>query len=94
MITLADSVCWLHNIRGSDLPHTPFVLGFAILHADGHSGISSWTEQKRSPELITHLGAGVRLRDPSEFEAALKDLANHRRCSTDPATAPTPCSTA
>ena len=35
VITLADSVCWLLNIRGHDVPHTPFTLAFAILHDDG-----------------------------------------------------------
>jgi Xaa-Pro aminopeptidase len=29
------SLCWLLNIRGVDVPFTPFVLGFAIIHADG-----------------------------------------------------------
>ena len=42
VITLADSVCWLLNIRGSDVPHTPFVLAFAILSSDA-TWICSWT---------------------------------------------------
>src|SRR5689334_438880 len=29
------SVAWLLNIRGGDVPFTPFALGFAIAHADG-----------------------------------------------------------
>ena len=39
MITLCDSVCWLLNIRGDDVPHTPFVLAFAILQADGSADL-------------------------------------------------------
>ena len=85
VITLADSVCWLHNIRGSDLPHTPFVLGFAILYSDATSELFL-DECKRSPELLSHLGDGVRLRAPEEFEAALNDLAGHVVVA-DPATA-------
>ncbi len=85
VITLADSVCWLHNIRGSDLPHTPFVLGFAILHDDATSDLFL-DAKKRSPELLAHLGDGVRLRPPAEFEAALNDLAGHTVLA-DPATA-------
>ena len=27
VITLSDSVCWLLNIRGHDVPHTPFTQG-------------------------------------------------------------------
>src|SRR5688500_20131569 len=34
VISAPDSVAWLFNIRGADLAHTPFVLGFAILHSD------------------------------------------------------------
>ena len=85
VITLADSVCWLHNIRGSDLPHTPFVLGFSILYHDATSDLFL-DERKRSPELIAHLGDGVRLRAPEEFTAALNDLAGHAVLA-DPATA-------
>src|SRR6185312_340752 len=54
VITLCDSVCWLFNIRGSDLPHTPFVLAFAILHADGRAELFL-DENKRTPELVAHL---------------------------------------
>jgi len=34
LITQPDSLCWLLNIRGNDVPHTPLTLGFAIIHAD------------------------------------------------------------
>ena len=34
VITDPASVAWLLNIRGSDVPFTPFALGFALLHAD------------------------------------------------------------
>jgi Xaa-Pro aminopeptidase len=29
------SIAWLLNIRGGDVPFTPFALGFALMHADG-----------------------------------------------------------
>ena len=29
------SIAWLLNLRGADIPYTPFALGFALLHADG-----------------------------------------------------------
>ncbi len=85
VITLADSVCWLQNIRGHDLPHTPFALGFAILHDDASSDLFL-AEAKRSPDLVAHLGNEVRLRDPAEFEAAL-DALKGRTVLADPATA-------
>jgi Xaa-Pro aminopeptidase len=35
VISALDSIAWLFNIRGSDLPHTPFVLSHAIVPAQG-----------------------------------------------------------
>ncbi|MEL6702462.1 MAG: aminopeptidase P family N-terminal domain-containing protein, partial [Pseudomonadota bacterium] len=35
VITLPDSICWLLNIRGADIPRTPTVQAFAVLHATG-----------------------------------------------------------
>jgi Xaa-Pro aminopeptidase len=35
VITALDSIAWLFNIRGGDLPHTPFVLSHAIVPAQG-----------------------------------------------------------
>ena len=35
VLTAPDSICWLLNIRGSDVAHTPVVLCFAIVHAVG-----------------------------------------------------------
>ena len=35
VITLPDSLCWLLNLRGSDVPRTPIVHCFALLSANG-----------------------------------------------------------
>ncbi|MBS0642763.1 MAG: aminopeptidase P family protein [Proteobacteria bacterium] len=35
VLTDPASIAWLLNIRGGDVPFTPFALGFAIVHADG-----------------------------------------------------------
>src|ERR1700743_2110474 len=70
VITLADSVCWLLNIRGHDVPHTPFTLAFAILHDDGGADLFL-DPAKRTPELMAHLGNAVQVHDPDQFEAAL-----------------------
>lgn len=35
VLTMPDSICWLLNIRGSDIPHTPVVLAFAIVPQRG-----------------------------------------------------------
>ena len=35
VITLPDSLCWLLNIRGADVPRNPVAHGFAVLHDSG-----------------------------------------------------------
>ena len=35
LLTQPDSIAWLFNIRGSDVPHTPLPLSFALVAADG-----------------------------------------------------------
>jgi len=35
ILTLPDSICWLFNIRGSDVAHNPVALAFAIIPASG-----------------------------------------------------------
>ncbi|GAA0546836.1 Xaa-Pro aminopeptidase [Rhizomicrobium palustre] len=74
VVTLPDSICWLLNIRGADVPHTPFALSFAILNSDGATDLFI-DEAKTTPELKQHLGNSVRLRAPGEFVGALKDYA-------------------
>lgn len=82
-ITLPDSICWLLNIRGTDVPHTPFVLSFAILNAD--ATLDLFMESKKSsPELKAHLGNAVRVHAPSEFGPAL-DAFKGKSVVADPA---------
>jgi len=73
ILTMPDSVCWLLNIRGADVPHTPFVLAFAILNAD--ASVELFMDAKKSsPELLAHLGNDVHVRAPTDFEPALDAL--------------------
>jgi Xaa-Pro aminopeptidase len=37
VIAPLDSIAWLFNIRGRDLPHTPFVQSYAIVPAEGRA---------------------------------------------------------
>ena len=85
VITMPDSICWLLNIRGHDVPHTPFALSFAIQHADGSTDLFM-DERKSSPELLQHLGNAVRLRQPEEFAPSL-DALKGKTVVADPATA-------
>ncbi len=83
VLTLPDSVCWLLNIRGADVPHTPFVLAFAILNADASLDLFL-DPKKSSAELVAHLGNQVRVHAPEEFAPAL-DALKAKTVMADPA---------
>jgi len=83
VLTLPDSICWLLNIRGSDVPHTPFVLAFALLYADATADLFL-DAKKSSAELLQHLGNEVRVRAPEEFGPAL-DALKGKSVTADPA---------
>jgi len=77
VLTQPDSVAWLLNVRGGDVDHTPLVLSFAILDADG---AVDWfiAPGKRSDALAAHLGNGVVMHDPDAFAGALDGLKGRR----------------
>ena len=54
LISAPDSLCWLLNIRGHDVPHTPQVQGYALVHTD-HSVDVFLETSRRTPALHTHL---------------------------------------
>jgi Xaa-Pro aminopeptidase len=73
----AHSVAWLLNIRGADLEHTPLVLAFALLRADGATEL--FLDPARVPaETRAHLGNGVLVRPPEALPDALRSLAGRR----------------
>lgn len=70
VIPALDSVAWLLNIRGADVPHTPVALSYVIAHKDGSAELFIAPE-KVTPDLARHLGNAVTIRDRAGFEAAL-----------------------
>lgn len=82
VITLPDSICWLLNIRGADVPRNPVVQAFAILFHDGR--VSLYADAVKFTGVA--LGDHVTLRPPSAFVPALHGLAGPVR--VDRATAP------
>jgi Xaa-Pro aminopeptidase len=82
---MADSLAWLLNIRGADVPHTPLALGLAILDKDGQLDLFI-DRRKLAPGLESHLGNSVAVRDMAEFGPALDALAG-KTVQLDPATA-------
>ena len=73
VITAADSLAWLLNIRGGDVDHTPLALGYALLDKEGKLDLFI-DRRKLTPGLETHLGNQVAIRAPEEFGPALDAL--------------------
>ena len=85
VITLPDSLCWLLNIRGADVPRNPILHGFAILHDDAR--VTLFTEAAKIDATVgVHLGQQVTIRPPAAFVPALHTLQGPVR--VDRATAP------
>ncbi|TCD15227.1 aminopeptidase P family protein [Oricola cellulosilytica] len=85
ILTDPASLCWLFNVRGSDVAHTPLVLGFAIVPVEGEPEI--FIDKRKlaikSEAYLAQLGA---LRPPEDFEQALEALGrDNRRVMVDPA---------
>ncbi len=72
VLTLSDSIAWLLNIRGDDIPHIPIVQGFAILHDSGK--VDFFTHPERPMGITDHLGPDVQLFPDDAFSAALAKL--------------------
>ena len=87
VLTMPESIAWLLNIRGGDVPHTPLPLSFAILRQDG--SVTLFIDRRKLiPGLERHLGNGVTIMPPEGLGAALDALAAEGgRVQADPATA-------
>jgi Xaa-Pro aminopeptidase len=82
VIGAPDSIAWLLNARGADLPFNPLFLSFALLHADG--AVELFVDpRKLAPG--QNLGNGVSLQAIGGFAAALGE-AGGRAVLVDPKT--------
>lgn len=71
VLTLPDSICWLLNIRGTDIPRNPIVQCVAILHADAR--VDLFIDAER----VAHLDPdpAITLHAPQSFTRHLSKLA-------------------
>ncbi|MGH1577637.1 aminopeptidase P family protein [Planktotalea sp.] len=76
VITLPDSLCWLLNIRGSDVSKTPLVHGFAILNDDARVQLFI------APSKVEALGPdpSIDIMPPEDFLPTLSKLTGKVRC--------------
>ena len=73
VLTAPDSIAWLLNIRGNDVPFSPLALAFAILDSSG--GVELFIDPvKLTPQTEAHLGGDVHCREPAAFGLALDRL--------------------
>ncbi|MCA3560408.1 MAG: aminopeptidase P family protein [Aestuariivirga sp.] len=88
VLTQPDSVAWLFNLRGFDVPHSPVVAAYAILPAKGKAQL--FIAKAKLPEDVRqHLKSTATTHEPSEIGAALKALGKARaRVLIDPAWTP------
>ena len=87
VLTMPESIAWLLNIRGGDVPHTPLPLSFAVLRQDGT--VSLFIDRRKLIDGIErHLGNAVTVMPPEQLGPVLDALAAEGgRVQVDPATA-------
>lgn len=87
-VTLPEDICWLLNVRGNDVPCTPFVLSYALAHSDGSV---DWfvDAAKLSDEVRTWVGDQVRIHTLDAFAGTVQSLAADKKVFwIDPASVP------
>lgn len=73
IVTAPDSICWLLNIRGSDVVHTPLVLGYAVLFRTGQ--LVFYSERKRyDDDFKKYLGSNGQAKPMDSLEGDLVKL--------------------
>lgn len=87
VLTLPDSLCWLFNIRGSDVAHNPVVLAFAILPQTGKAELFI-DPAKLDCEAKSHLSPVAKISPLADLRPRLKALrVQGKRVRLDPDTA-------
>ncbi|HEY5209790.1 MAG TPA: aminopeptidase P family protein [Stellaceae bacterium] len=87
VLTAPDSIAWLLNVRGGDVPYTPLPLAFAILRADASVALFI-DAAKLAPGTAAALGDAVTIVPPDAFGPALEALGRDgKRVQADPASA-------
>jgi Xaa-Pro aminopeptidase len=76
VVSATDSIAWLLNLRGGDVPYNPVVLSFALLHEGG--GVELFLDPRKLKPGQS-LGNGVSVQPIAGFEAALERLGAERQ---------------
>ena len=86
VLTMPDSIAWLLNIRGADVPNTPLPLSFAVLHNSGNVDLFI-DGRKLASDLPSHLGNQVAVHAPARLTETLAMFGDGKTIQVDPASA-------
>lgn len=86
VLTMPEDICWLLNIRGSDVPCTPFVLSYAIVGKDG--AVSWFIDPAKVPDDVREwIGSDVTVYPLNDIIAHLAKAKN-KTIWIDPSSVP------
>ncbi|MBU97771.1 MAG: X-Pro aminopeptidase [Acidimicrobiaceae bacterium] len=78
LIFQLDSIAWLLNIRGRDVPRLPVLLAFATLNSEGD--MTLYTDVQKLPKgFATHVGKGVTVVYENQLEEDLKNFGKQKK---------------
>ncbi len=85
VITAPDSIAWLLNVRGGDVPRTPLPLSYALVHSDGL--VDLYVDMRKvTQSLAETLGNEVAIHPQTAFAEALEAQGGgERTVMVDPA---------
>jgi Xaa-Pro aminopeptidase len=86
LLTTCDSIAWLLNIRGNDVPHTPIVHSFCLLRRDGTYDLFVDLRKANNESLNALQSGGSQLIDISQILPHLQKMTG--TCQIDPQTVP------
>jgi Xaa-Pro aminopeptidase len=87
VLTLPDSIAWLLNIRGADVPHNPVTLAYAVVPVQGKPELFIRPE-KITAEAKAHLAPVAKIRDAGALPERLAELKDAKKSvRLDPDTA-------
>ena len=76
-ITQLDSIAWLLNIRGNDVPCNPVLLCHGLLNADGSFDL--FIDKNKIPNrFYNHVGSNVSVYTPAEIKVQLEKLSGKK----------------
>lgn len=85
IVTAPESVCWLFNLRGSDVSHNPIMLATAIFHARAKPELFL-AKDRLSSRAAENITGNARLMPPENFDNQLKILGSRfKKVLIDPA---------